>query len=88
MSYTVQWSERAKKQLLKLDRSIAELILRWVHKNLDGCTDPRRHGKALSANRAGQWRYRIGDYRLIAEILDEKVVILILEVGHRSEVYD
>ena len=88
MSYTVQWSERAKKQLTKMNRSIAELLVRWVHKNLDGCSEPRIHGKALTANRAGQWRYRIGDYRLIAEIRDAEIVILILEVGHRKEIYD
>lgn len=87
-NFTVQWTARAKKQLQKLDKSTAELILRWVHKHLDNCTDPRRHGKALTANHAGQWRYRIGDYRLIAEIQDGEIVILILAVGHRKEIYD
>lgn len=87
MSYTVKWTDRAKKQLKKFDRDTAELILRWVHKNLDNCADPRQHGKALTANRAGQWRYRIGDYRLIAEIQDGEIVILILAAGHRKEIY-
>lgn len=64
------------------------LLLGWVRKNLQGCTDPRRFGKALTANRSGQWRYRIGDYRLIAEIEDEKVLILIVKIGHRRDVYD
>lgn len=88
MSFTVQWTERAKKQLLKMDKSVAELLLRWVHKNLDGCSDPRSHGKALSANHAGQWRYRVGAYRLIAEIRDAEIVILILAAGHRREIYN
>lgn len=86
--YRVEWALRAQKQMKKMDPTTAGLILRWVHKNLDGCDDPRRHGKSLTANRAGQWRYRIGDYRLIAEIEDTKIVILILEVGHRKEIYE
>lgn len=57
-------------------------------KNLQGCTDPRRFGKALTTNRSGQWRYRIGDYRLIAEIEVEKALILIVKIGHRCDVYD
>lgn len=49
--------------------------------------NPRQYGKGLTANLSGQWRYRIGDYRLIAEIQDNKVVILILTIGHRLEIY-
>lgn len=88
ITFHVEWSPRAQKQIRKLDKSVSELILRWVYKNLDGCTNPRQHGKALTANHAGQWRYRVGDYRLIAEIQDEEIFILILSVGHRKEVYD
>lgn len=88
ITFRVEWSARAQKQLKKLDKTISELILRWVFKNLDGCENPRQHGKALTANRTGQWRYRVGDYRLIAEIHEEEIVILILSVGHRKEIYD
>ena len=88
MKYRVEWSQRAQKQIRKLDKSVSELILRWVHKNLDDCENPRLHGKALSQNRAGEWRYRVGDYRLIADIQDDKIVILILSVGHRREIYE
>lgn len=88
IKFRVEWSLRAQKQMRKFDKSISELLLRWVHKNLDGCTNPRQHGKALTANHAGQWRYRVGDYRLIAEIEDDKVIILILSVGHRKEIYE
>lgn len=88
ITFRVEWSVRAQKQLKKMNRTISELILRWVYKNLDGCENPRRHGKALTANRTGQWRYRVGDYRLIAEIQEEEIVILILSVGHRKEIYD
>lgn len=88
ITFRVEWSARAQKQLKKMNKTIAELILRWTYKNLDGCENPRLHGKALTANRTGQWRYRVGDYRLIAEIHEEKIVILILSVGHRKEIYD
>lgn len=59
----------------------------WIRKNLEGCDNPRVHGRGMSANRAGQWRYRVGDYRLIAEIEDEKIVNLIVNVGHHREIY-
>ena len=60
----------------------------WIEKNLVGCENPRIHGKGLTANRSGQWRYRIGDYRLICQIQDERLVILALTIGHRREIYD
>lgn len=81
--YKVEFAKRALKDLKKLDKQTAALILGWVRKNLDGCLDPRRHGKALTANRGGEWRYRVGDYRLLALIKDNIVTILILNVGHR-----
>lgn len=87
MSYHVEFAKRALKDLKKLDKSTASLILGWIRKNLEGCADPRVHGKGLTANRSGEWRYRVGDYRLLAEIQDGKLVILMLTIGHRSEVY-
>ena len=86
--YRVQYTESAIKQLKKIDKYTRKLIYAWIDKNLQGCTDPRVHGKGLKSNRAGQWRYRIGDYRLICEIQDKEITILVLEVGHRREVYD
>ena len=88
MKYHVEFSKTARKQIQKIDRAQASLILGWIHKNLEGCKDPRIHGKGLTANRSGQWRYRIGDYRIIAEIFDDKVLILIVNVGHRRDVYE
>ena len=88
MTYRVEFTERAKKDLNKLDKYTASLILGWVRKNLEGCENPRLHGKGLVANRSGQWRYRIGDYRLIAEINDDKITILVLTIGHRRDVYN
>ncbi|MBC1353866.1 type II toxin-antitoxin system RelE/ParE family toxin [Listeria innocua] len=55
---------------------------------LYGSDNPRHHGKSLVGNRVGQWRYRVGDYRLIAEIQDNEVIVLILNIGHRRDIYD
>ena len=87
MKYKVILTYKAKKDLKKLDKYTKSLIIGWIEKNLEGCENPRIHGKALTSNRSGQWRYRIGDYRLICEIEDEKIIVLVLEVGHRKEVY-
>lgn len=87
MTYHVEFSKDALRELKKLDKHTAIMITSWIRKNLEGCEDPRRHGKGLTANHSGQWRYRVGDYRLLADIQDDKIVILILHVGHRSEIY-
>lgn len=87
MKFRVEFSKDALKELKKLDKHTAAMIIGWIRKNLDGCENPRQHGKGLTANRSGQWRYRVGDYRLLADIQDNRIVILILHVGHRSEVY-
>lgn len=88
MKYKVEFTERALKDLKKLDRHTAALILGWVRKNLEGCENPRAHGKGITANKSGYWRYRVGDYRLLAEIEDKKITILILNIGHRREIYN
>lgn len=88
MKYAVDYTPEAIKELKRLDKYTKKLILSWIEKNLVGCSDPRQHGKGLSANRVGQWRYRVGDYRLIAEIEDDKVVILVVNVGHRQDIYE
>ena len=87
MRFKVAFTKEALKSLKKLDKGIARLITSWIRKNLEGCTDPRAHGKGLVANHSGQWRYRIGDYRLICEIDDGHLVILALSVAHRREIY-
>ena len=87
MIFHVEFTKTALKQLEKMDRSDSALILGWIRKNIEDCDNPRVHGKSLTANHRGQWRYRVGDYRIIAEIQDEKVIILVLNIGHRSDVY-
>lgn len=86
--YNVELSERFKKEFRKLDKYTQKMIRAWINKNLVDCTDPRQHGKRLTANRSGQWRYRIGDYRLICEIKENELIILALSVGHRRDIYE
>lgn len=88
MKYEVELSERFKKEFRKLDKYTQKMIRAWINKNLVGTENPRLHGKGLTANRSGQWRYRIGDYRLICNINDNKLIILALSVGHRRDVYE
>lgn len=71
----------------KLDKSVLIMIKAWIEKNLVGTDDPRRHGKGMTANRSGQWRYRVGDYRILADIQEDKLVILVINVGHRRNIY-
>ena len=86
--YSVSYSERAVKQLKKLDVQTRRLLFAWIEKNLVGCTNPRATGKGLTSNRSGIWRYRIGDYRILADIRDGELLILVIEVGHRSRIYN
>ncbi len=88
MSYCLEFTDKALKQLKKMDKATAALIIGWLEKNVQGCDNPRLHGKPLTANRIGQWRYRIGDYRVITEIEDNRLVILVITVGHRREIYN
>ncbi|MBR5229110.1 MAG: type II toxin-antitoxin system RelE/ParE family toxin [Firmicutes bacterium] len=87
MKYNVEYTQQAIKDLKKLDKHTRSLIFGWIEKNLVGCENPRQHGKGLVGDKSGQWRYRIGDYRIIAEIEDDRIVILVITVGHRRNIY-
>ncbi len=87
MTYRVLFTKQALSALKKLDRSVSRTILAWIRKNLDGCDNPRSHGKALRGELSGQWRYRVGDYRLLCLIEDDEIVVLVLRIGHRREIY-
>ena len=88
MTFQIETTSRFDKEFRKLDRYTQRIIKSWIEKNLLGCSDPRIHGKALTANRSGQWRYRIGDYRMICEIQDDRLIILALTIGHRRDIYN
>jgi addiction module toxin, relE/stbE family len=85
--YSLKYSEKAIKQLSKLNKSTQKLILTWIAKNLENCENPRIKGKGLTANRSGEWRYRVADYRIICDIQDNELVILALSIGHRKTIY-
>ncbi|MCI9129829.1 MAG: type II toxin-antitoxin system RelE/ParE family toxin [Eggerthellaceae bacterium] len=87
MAYRVMYSSKALKKLKKMDRFDAALITSWVGKHLEGVDDPRRMGKALVGSHAGEWRYRVGDYRLLCVIQDDVLVIEVITIGHRRDVY-
>ena len=85
--YQIQFSEKVVKELKKLDKQTARVIRNWIAKNLVDTVDPRLHGKPLTGNLQGIWRYRIGDYRLFAEINDNELIIFMIDIGHRREIY-
>lgn len=85
--YKVKYTRQAVKSLKKMDRPIGLMITGWIRQHLEDSVDPRSTGKALTGNYKGLWRYRAGDYRIIAKIKDEEILIMIVDVGHRSEVY-
>ena len=85
--YQVSLSESEYKDQKKLDKSVSRVIKNWVIKNLVDTPNPRLHGKALTGNLSGVWRYRVGDYRLFAEINDNNITIFIFEVAHCREIY-
>ena len=87
MKFHVEYLPQAYETLEKMDKFTKRIIIEWIEKKLVDCEDPRLYGKPLSANRAGQWRYRIGDYRIIAKIEDEKLIILVISIGHRRDIY-
>ena len=85
--YKLESAARFKKEFRKLDKNVQKRIRSWITENLVNIEDPRSLGKGLVANRSGQWRYRIGDYRLICLIKDQELIILALSVGHRRNIY-
>ena len=87
MAWKIELSSMARKQLHALDRTVQKKIVDYLAERIEGCKSPRHFGEALSANRAGLWRYRVGDYRIICEIQDDKVIVLVLTIGHRLELY-
>ncbi len=87
MAWTVEYTDTAKGQLRKLDKQTARRIVDYMDARVAGSDDPRSAGKALTGPLGGLWRYRIGDYRVICELRDEVLVVLVLRIGHRKAVY-
>ena len=87
MDWKIEYSPDAIRQLNKLDQPIRRKLFRYLEEHIQGCKNPRHFGAALVANLSGFWRYRVGDYRIICEIQEEKVIVLVLIIGHRREIY-
>jgi mRNA interferase RelE/StbE len=87
-AWRVEFDRDAARDLRKLDVPGQRRILRYLRERIATDEDPRRFGHALTGDLKGLWRYRVGDYRIVASIADERFVVLVVTVGHRREVYD
>ena len=87
MTWIVEWDDAAVKELRKLDKQIQREILQYFRERIATKDDPRRLGKTLTHDKAGLWRYRLRDYHMICNIEDDRLIVLILRVGHRNKVY-
>jgi mRNA interferase RelE/StbE len=86
--WAIEFDEAAKKELAKLDRQVARRLLDFLKQRVISLKDPRSVGQALKGSKLGEfWKYRVGDFRIIASIQDQKMIILILRVGNRGEIY-
>lgn len=85
MAWTIEFLSSAAKQFKKLDPPVQKRILQFLRQRVS--EDPHQYGKPLSGGHAGKLRYRVGDYRLICQIEEERLTVLVLTVGHRREVY-
>ena len=88
MAWTVELDPAALKELRKLDRQVARRILTFLRERLAVIDDPRSIGEALRGDALGEyWKYRLGDYRIVSRIIDRRILILVLRIGHRRDVY-
>lgn len=88
MIWKVEFDNRARKELRKLNSQAQDRILKWLRKNLATDEDPRRMGKSLKGRMKGLWRYRVGDYRIISQIQDENILILVVRIGQRGDIFE
>ena len=88
MNWAYNFDERAFKELRKLGTQAQRDIISYLDERISGEDDPRRFGKGLKADLAGLWRYRVGDYRILCQIRDLELLVLVVAVGHRREVYE
>ncbi|PYT69919.1 MAG: type II toxin-antitoxin system mRNA interferase toxin, RelE/StbE family [Acidobacteria bacterium] len=88
MAWTIEYDEEAVRDLKKLDRQVQREILEYMEKRIAKADDPRSFGKSLRHSKFGLWRYRLRDYRIICQLQQARLVVLVVAVGHRSTVYD
>lgn len=87
MAWQIDLTETASRQLAKIDKQTAKRITRFLRERIAPLDDPRSTGKALTGPLGGFWRYRVGDYRIICDIQDGALCVLVVEIGNRREVY-
>ena len=87
MAWKISFTKSAVKELSKLDRETARLIVRFMEEKIAGSSDARRYGHALAGDQKGRWRYRIGDYRVLCELRDHELLVVVITLGHRKEIY-
>lgn len=88
MAWTIEFDERAKRDLSKLDKPIQKRIRRYLQDRIATANDPKSFGHGLTHDLSGLWRFRVGDYRILCNIEDDRLIVLVVAVGHRSVVYD
>ncbi|MBX2808110.1 MAG: type II toxin-antitoxin system RelE/ParE family toxin [Cellvibrionaceae bacterium] len=88
MTWTVEFDDAAAKELRKLDKQAQRTILRYFRERIATDDNPRRFGKPLARELAGLWRYRVQNYRMICAIKDDKLEVLVVQAGHRKDVYE
>ena len=86
-TWRIEISRTAEKQIQKLHRTAQEAIIRFLRERVQTAKNPRQLGKPLHGDKGGLWRYRVGDYRLICDIQDERITVLVVRIGHRKDVY-
>ena len=86
--YVIETSSEFDEQFKKLDKSVQKMILTWIARHLENTDNPRAYGKALRYELKGLWRYRIGNYRLLVKILDDRLIIYTVYIEKRDSVYD
>lgn len=87
MPWQVEYAPKAVRQFKKITPRQAKVLISWIEKNLIGRKDPRLLGKPLEGSLKGYWRYRVGEYRLVVKLEDERLVIIVVTLGHRKDVY-
>jgi len=87
LAWTVKLSDDAKRDLEKLDKPIQKRIVSFLQERIQPADNPHTSGKALQGNLSGLWRYRVGDYRLLCRIENDELLILVIEIDHRKDVY-
>jgi len=86
-TWTIEIARTAEKQIKKVGRQAQESIVRFLRDRLQPSANPRQWGKPLQGDKGGLWRYRVGDYRLVCAIQDDRIIVLVLRVGHPKNVY-